>query len=448
MDGLTGRDFLTPGRDDDPRREILAGALLAGAFFVGLVGWSAFARMDEAAFAPGMVVVSGHRQSVQAPDGGVISALDVREGDKVTAGQLLVEFAPAVEGANERALTARVLQLKAELARLDAEELGRSTIVWPVEFSQLDAKDRPLAEQAMQIETRTLAVDNGASSAKRGALQQRIAQAGQQQLGYQRQLAANQAQQQLNVEELKGVRDLAAQGYAPQTRVRALEQSGAGLQGEAGAQLAAIAQLKASQAETRMQIGQADSERAQQLAEERRRTQDALEQLEPDLQTARAKLQRTQLRAPTSGSVVGLAINTIGGVVQPGQHLMEIVPSQRPLVVEAQISPRDAGDVKVGQRGDVRQAPSADGQAHVLHGVVSRLSPDAVVDERTGQTYFVADVAISQAELDRFKGREDQEAEFHPGAPVEVILPLRKRTALQYWTEPLFQSLWRSLHER
>jgi HlyD family secretion protein len=345
-------------------------------------------------------------------------------------------------------LTTRAIELEAELARLDAEALGRASLVRPAEFDTLDARDQLLANQALAMEQRALSADYGASNARRGALRQRIAEFQQQQLGYQRQLAANQQQQRLNDDELKGVKDLAAQGYAPQTRVRALEHSAAGLQGDAGAQMATIAQLRASEAEARMQMVQGDSERTQQLAEERRRTQDALQQLAPSLQAARTKLQRTQVRAPVSGSVVGLSVNTMGGVVAAGQKLMEIVPDHQPLVVETQLAPRDAGDVRVGQPSDVRQAPSRDGRARVLHGVISRLSPDAIVDERTGQAYFVADVAVSQAELDRAASPGGSAAQFHPGAPVEVIIPLRRRTALQYWLEPLTQSFWGSLHER
>ncbi len=435
-----------PATPDNPRREILLGGAVAAAFFVGLMGWASFARMDAATYAPGVVVVSGHRQPVQSRDGGVVSALRVKEGDHVKAGQVLVEFAPAEAIAEERALTERVIGLKIQMARLEAEQLGQSHIVMPAEFAGLSGDDRALADHAMAMESHALISESGADAARHGTLREREAEAAQQIIGNQRQLQANASQQTLNTEELKGMRELAARGYAPQTRVRALEQSAASLQGDAGAQTAEIARLKAVTDETRLESLQGDNERARQISDEIRKAQQDLQSAEPELQVAREKLARTEAKAPVSGSVVSLTINSVNGVVAPGQKMMEIVPDQLPMVVEAQVAPRDANDLKVGQATQVRFSALHSRNMPILHGQLTRVSADSVIEERTGRAYFTADVTVPRSELALIGGPGEDNA-LRPGMPVDVVVPLRKRTALQYWFEPLTQTFWRSFHE-
>jgi HlyD family type I secretion membrane fusion protein len=441
---IIGSDGSKP---EDPRRDIFLGGAVAAAFFVGLVGWAAFARMDAATNATGVVAVSGHRQAVQSRDGGIISALHVKEGQYVHAGDVLIEFAPAEVLAEERALTERVIDLQAELARLDAQQAGQSTMAAPPEFAGLTGEDRAIADRAMAAQQRALLAETGADAARHAVQRQRIAEAGQQELGYERQLAANHRQHELNAEELSGMRELAAKGYAPQTRVRALEGAAASLDGEAGAQTAEVARLKAFAGETRLATLQADEERAQQTAADIRRAQADLQQVAPQLRTAREQLKRTQLAAPVSGAVVGLTANTVGGVAGAGQRLMDIVPDKLPLIIEAQVAPRDANDLKVGQAAQVRLEAASAHNMPVLHGSVSRVSADSVVDEHSGRAYFTADVVVPRAELALLSNADGQDSALRPGMPVDVIVPLRKRTALQFWLEPLSQRFWRSFHE-
>ncbi|QUD86481.1 HlyD family type I secretion periplasmic adaptor subunit [Phenylobacterium montanum] len=449
MSGITASSFWTAlsapsPSPDNPRREILLGSVAAAVFFVGLCGWAAFARMDAATNASGVVVVSGHRQSVQSRDGGIVSSLRVKEGDHVQAGQVLVEFAPAEAIAEERALTERVIGLKAQIARLEAEQMGAASITAPAEFASLSADDKVIAEHAMALEAHALASSRGADAARRGTLNQRQAEAEQQIIGYQRQLAANARQQQLNADELKGMKELAARGYAPATRVRALEQSAAGLEGDAGSQAAEIARLNAVRGEARLESLQGDNERARQISDEMHRAQADLQANEPQLQAARDRLKRTEAVAPVSGAVTGLTVNTVGAVVAQGQRLMEVVPDKLPLVIEAQVAPRDANDLKVGQETQVRFTAVHGRNVPILHGQLTRISPDSVVEERTGRAYFVADITVPQSELALIG---DKGEALRPGMPADVVVPLRKRTALEYWLEPLTQTLWRSFHE-
>jgi len=318
--------------------------------------------------------------------------------------------------------------------------------VRPDSFVGLSPEDQVIADQALAMETRALRAAYGADAARRALMRQHAAEAGQQIDGYQQQLAANARQLALNDEELRGTQQLAAKGYAPITRVRALERSAASLQGDAGAQAAEVARLRSVAGESRLELAQTENERIQQIGDEVRRAQDDLQQVTPQLSVAREHLDQTRVRAPVSGAVVSLTVNTVNGVVAPGQKMMEIVPDKLPLVVEAQVTPRDANDLKVGQATQVRFTSIHTRKAPILHGQLTRVSADSVVDERTGHAYFTADVTVPQGELDKLAD-VGEDSTLRPGMPVDVIVPLRKRTALQYWLEPLTQSLWRSFRE-
>jgi HlyD family secretion protein len=432
-------------RPEDPRRDILLGGAVAAAFFVGLCGWAAFARMDAATYAQGVVAVSGHRQTVQSRDGGVISALHVKEGQSVRAGDVLVEFAPNEALAEERALTERVIDLQAELARLYAEQGGQASFAAPAEFAGLGARDKALADAAMLSQQRAMSAEIGARSARHAVEQQRLAETSQQIAGYQRQLDANHHQHELNAQELAGMKELAAKGYAPQTRVRSLEGAAASLDGDAGAQTAEIARLKDVAGETRLTGVQADQEQAQQTADEIRRAESDLQQVTPQWRAAREQLRRTQVTAPVSGAVVGLDVNTVGGVVTPGQRLLDIVPDKAALVIEAQVAPRDADDLRIGQQTQVRLEAAGARNLPILHGTLTRISADSIVDAHTGRAYFTADVTVPRSDLAQLS--REGEASLKPGMPADVVVPLRKRSALQFWLEPLSQRLWRSFHE-
>jgi HlyD family secretion protein len=153
------------------------------------------------------------------------------------------------------------------------------------------------------------------------------------------------------------------------------------------------------------------------------------------------------MRAPVAGIIVGLHVNTVGGVIRPGEAVMDIVPEGQDLIVEAQIRPEDADDLRPGQTSEVRITAFSGRAMPMLEGSVQRISADRFVDERSGQAYFLVNVAVAQSELEQYAGDAGIEAQLRPGLPAEVVVPTRKRTALQYLLEPLNQSLWRSFRE-
>ena len=430
----------------DPARDIRVGLIIAALFFIGLLGWAAFARLDAAAVAPGRLAVSGQRQTVQHRDGGVVSEILVREGDKVREGQILIRLAGAEVRAQERALAGQTITLLAQRARLQAEQEGRASIVPPPEFAELTGIDRIDATRALQVQQGQLRTRAAVLSAQRGVIGQRTSQAASQGQGYSRQVAATNEQLRLVDEELAALREVAEKGFVSKTRVRALERQKAELEGQRGQFAATVAQTGSQQGETRIQILEAQSTYNERIATELRDVENALADARPKWAAARDQLARIDIRAPATGTVVGLTVFTRGGVIAPGQKLMDIVPDKAPLTVEARLSAADGDDVRAGQKAFVRFATLHESSLPALNGVVTRVSADALTDERTGETFYTAEIAVPLSELnkiDELRGSDTLRA----GIPVGIEIPLRKRTALAYAFEPLTQAFRRSFTE-
>lgn len=446
MHPVAGHVVSLEERDDDPRRELRTGGAISFLFFVVILGWAAFVPLDAGVHATGAIAVSGNRQAVQHREGGVVTAIHVKEGANVRQGQVVVEMAAPDLQATERALTSDYLTLLAQRARLMAERMG-TRIMPPPEFARLSGEDRILANEAMQLQIAQFQTRAAALAAQQSVLGQKSRQLAEQQSGYVQQRSAALEQQRLIADELKGIRELQQKGFAPMTRVRALERAQAELGGNAAAMAAETARAAEGMGETRMQAISLSRSLSESIATDLRDTQAKLAEVLPKLIAAREELRRTKVRAPASGQVVGLSVFTVGGVVAPGQKIMEIVPENRSLVLQAQIAPNDADDIFPGQKAQVRFLSVHDRTLPLLAGKVRLVSADSFTDERTGQSYFTAEVLVPPEELARVR-RALGNGQLRPGLPVEVVIPVRKRTALQYLLEPLTGSLWRSFREQ
>ncbi len=426
---------------DAPRRELMLGGGILLAFFVLFLGWAAFAPLDAGAYAQGQIAVSGNRQAVQHREGGVVGSLHVAEGDTVRQGQVLLTLTSGELRATERGVAGQVYALLAQRARLVAERDGLATIPVPAEFADLAPADAALAQESLRIQRLQFQARRSGRTTETGVLGQRIAQLNEQIAGYERQIAANQEQRRLIEDELAGMRSLAERGYAPLTRVRALERAAAQLDGELGSLRAQIARSREAVGETRLQMSGVTTRMGEDVADQLRQIDVQLNELRPRLAELRAQIARSEVKAPVSGQVVGLTIFTEGGVIQPGQTLMEIVPDDASQVIVAQISPTDIDNLKVGQTTEVRFPGLRERNPPVIHGRVTRISADSFTVEESGASYFRAEIVVPAAEMEKL-GRTA--SSLRPGAPVEVVVLLRKRTALAYLLEPLTNNLWRS----
>ncbi|WP_125256020.1 HlyD family type I secretion periplasmic adaptor subunit [Brevundimonas fluminis] len=437
----TPRDGLT----DVPRMELRIGLAVVFAFFVLFLGWAAFYPLDAGAYATGQVAVSGNRQAVQHRDGGVVTALHVAEGDTVKAGQVLVEVAGGELQATERGLAGQVLALLAQRSRLIAERDGLGAVPTPPEFADLPPEDVPLADEALALQRRQFGARSSGRSTERGVLSQRVSQLEQQQAGFQRQLTANAEQRRLIEDELADVRRLAEQGYAPLSRVRALEREVARLAGEDGNLRAQIARIGEQIGETRLQMASVGTTLNEDVADQLKNVEVQLNELQPRLASVRAQIARNQIRAPADGQVVGLTIFTPGGVIQAGQTLMEIVPDDASPVIVAEIAPTDVDNLAIGQTTQIMFPGLREGSPPRLEGRVTRISADVLSDPQSGRRWFRTEIVVPEAEVKKL-GRAASAV--RPGAPVEVVVLTRKRTALQYLFEPLLRGLWRSGSEQ
>lgn len=434
--------------NDNPWREGRMGVVVLAIFF-GVFGlWAALAPLDAGVVAVGEVIVSGNRQVVQHREGGVISRVAVSEGDHVEQGQVLIELSAVELQAQERALAGQAIELEASRERLIAEASRSDRVQRPASWESLPPEyvtlaDAILARHQDELRARRSAVwaQTGVQGERQGQLSARIT-------GYQEQIAAIDQQNALITEELNGLRTLAQEGFAAETRVRSVERTQAELTGRRAELAGLIEQSRGGIGEARMQSVSIREDRAQLIAQELRVAETQLGDLTPRLHAVRTQLEASRVRAPASGVVVGLSFFNEGAVIGPGEHILEIVPDEQDMVMRVHIRPLDADNVAVGQAVNVRLAAFEGRQMPYLRGAVSRISADRFEDERSGAHYFVAEVRAPSTELQRLSdAMGGRDLRLSPGLPVEVVIPLRKRTALQYLLEPLSQAVWRSFRE-
>lgn len=439
-------EFVPDTNAGDPDREIRTGAAIAIAFFLVFLGWAALIPLDAGVTAVGQIAVLGNRQTVQHKDGGIVTAIHVREGQHVKAGDVLIELSAPELKAAERALTSDYLTLLVQRSRLLAERAGQHDFAPPPEFATLTPEDRAIGDQVMQFQRSEMHARSGAVSAQQSVLGQRASQLVQQQSGYTQQRASLIEQQRLIGEELDGLKKIAEKGFASMNRVRELERQEAQLKGQQAEMESEYARAGEGIGETKMQSLSVSRERLEQIEADLKDTQSKLSETLPKLVATREQLEHSLVRAPVTGQVVGLDVFTIGGVVAPGQKLMDIVPDGRELVIQAQLKPTDADDAFPGQKAQIRFASVHDRSLPLFTGIVRTVSADSFTDEKTGRSYFKTEIVVPEAELNRVRSVLGS-GELRPGLPVEAVLKVRKRTALQYLIEPLSGALWRSGHE-
>ena len=438
---LVGRLF--PVHDtpiDDPRRELRIGIIVAFAFFVLFLGWAAFAPMNAAAFAPGQLQVSGQRQSVQHREGGTIVAIHVREGQKVRAGEVLIELKGDEVRAQDQALASQMLNLVAQRYRLEAEQLGAPSISWPASFEGVEATKDEVAA-AIALQEKEFTARQTLLSAQSQVLAEQAAQARATAGGYGSEVASSADQARLIDEEIESLKPVAEKGFVSKSRIRALERAKAELDGQRGQARAGAGEAQLAAGADRLKQLENEKTYRERAAGELRDVIFAIDEIAPKYQAAREQTRELEIRAPVTGTVVGLNVFTVGGVIAAGQKLMDIVPDHANLVIEARISPDDVDDVAVGESAEVRFTGLHDRGLPLLSGVMTRLSADAFTDEKTGQSFYTAEFEVAESEIAKIRAVRGASFRLRAGSPAQVTIPVRKRTALQYAFEPLLGAM-------
>jgi len=428
---------------DDPSPELRIGAIVAVLFFVLFVGWAAFAPMDAAAFAAGQLQVSGQRQSVQHRDGGVVAAIHVREGQMVHAGDVLIELKGDEIRAQERALASQLLNLFAQQHRLEAEQAGASSVVWPSSFDGVDASSAQIAG-AIALQDREFSARRTLLAAQSQVFIQQAAQAQETAGGYSSQARSSAEQEKLIEEELNSLKPVAEKGFVSMSRIRSLQRAQAELAGERGQARAGAGEANLSAGAERLRELEAEKTYRERASDELKDVVFQIDELSPKYQAAREEVRQLDIRAPVTGTVVGLNVFTVGGVVGAGQKLMDVVPEHASLVVAARILPDDVDDIAVGRSAEVRFSGLHDRGLPLLSGVMTRLSPDVLTDEKTGESFYTAEFEVPESEIAKVEAIRGPRFQLRPGSPVQVTIPIRKRTALQYAFEPLVDAMHRS----
>jgi HlyD family secretion protein len=422
--------------------ELRVGGIVAGAFFLGFMGWASFIPLDAAATAEGIVAVAGNRQAVQHRDGGIVTELNVQEGQMVMEGDLLLQISASELVAQERGLSGEAISLQAQRARLLAERAGAARLGRPVELMNLSDEDQALADEAMASQQLLFDTRRSSRINERNVLEQRIRQHNEQIAGISHQQVSNELQKQLMGEELEGLQKLVPSGYVSVNRVRAMEREVANLDGRDGSLRSDAARLTEAIGEARLGIISIDRRTQEEIATELRDLQVRLDEVLPRLNATRQQIARATVRAPATGQVVALKVFTEGGVVIAGDTLMEIVPSDRSLVIEAKAAPTDADDLTIGMTTQIRFPALQEKDLPIIEGQISKISADSFEDQRTGTHYFEIEVMVPLESLEKLKEfRAD--GGIRAGLPAQVVVPLRKRTALGYLLEPLSSTFWK-----
>lgn len=409
---------------------------------VGCVGgWAAWASIHGAVIAPATVVVETNAKKVQHAEGGIVSELLVKEGDRVQSGQLLVKLDETDTQANLAIINAQLHELLARQARLLAERDAGAGITFPPDLAA--RRDEAKIRAILDGQDKLFAARRKAVHGEKEQLEQRISQIEDEIEGLKAQRAAKQKQISLIGRELEGLRDLQDKGLVQLPRVLALEREQARLEGEYGQLTSDIARAGGRIGEAKLRIIQIDQDVLKEILSDLRDAQGKIAELLERRVAAETRLRRTEVRSPKSGFVHQLDVHTVGGVIRAGEPVMVIIPERDALVLEALVEPQYIDQVGVGQTASVRLSAFDQRTTPELTGEVIRVSADLMQDKATGAPYYAVRIGLAPSELERLRGKS-----LKPGMPAEAFIQTEARTAISYLFKPLTDQIMKAFRER
>ena len=424
----------------DFRKPVLTGTMVVVVFFVVLGSWSALAKISSAAIALGEMSVVSNRKTIQHLEGGIVEHIHVQEGSRVEEGQILIQLSTTQPQANLDQLQARYLAVSAREARLLAERDLKDEISFPLFL--LEQKDDLETAEVISGETNIFLARKESLNSHRAILRQRIAQFKEEIEGLSGEVAAADKQLELLADEIGSMQGLVDKKVLSKQRLLELKREEADVHGEQNRDQALIARARQNIAEQELQILELDSERSNEVVAELRDLQTLLYELQEKINAAKDVLARTDIVSPMAGTVVNLQIHTKGGVIGSREPLLDIVPAEDKLIVNAQVLPKDIDVVREGLEARVRLLAFNQRDMLPLMGSVTLVSADRFVDDRTGLTYYLTKVELTENEVEG-----ENLPEIYPGMQVEVMIVTGQRTALSYLLEPLTRSIRRAFRE-
>lgn len=430
----TGERFQTT-----PALRVSAAVLLS---FLAVFGaWAAFVPLESAVIASGVVAVESKRKKVQHLEGGILEQIAVRDGDQVKAGQVLAVLNQTDSAAALGVLMSEHDATLALESRLLAEIGESDGLTYPSEL--LARREMPSAKAAMDGQSKLFAQRRQSLDSQIAILNNRRGQHLEIVAGLQAQLASVGGQSDLIAQEQTATETLYVQGLSTLPRLLALKRARTSLSGQRGELIASIAENKLKASEIDMQILNLKNERSDKSATELRDVQKRRFELAERIKAAKGLLSRTTITAPADGIVVAATIHSPGQVIRGGDTLMEIVPQNDNLVIEAQLKPDDADNVRPGIPANVRLIAFKTKFQPVVEGKVRAVSADRLVDPHTGAAYYQAEIEVERTLVAAALGHDT----LQPGLPAEVMINLGSHTALEYLVAPLNRRLQHAMRE-
>ena len=435
------QDQPQPATDDTGLRLLGIGLVLA--IFVGLGGWAATAPLNSAADAPGQVTIENYRKTVQHLEGGIIRRIWVKDGDWVKQGQPLLTLDDTQFRAQLEVLRGQLLITLAREARLVALRDGLPEIRFPQEL--LRARTDSRGAEAMRVQTQTFHARRLALENETRLYQEQIGQLRAKVEGIQSQKVSRELLQKSYEGELADYRRLLADGYTEKQTVRELERKYADSVGQNGDLQSSLAAVALQISETELKSLQLNKELQREVVAELAEVQSQLFELREKIHALEETVDRSVVRAPDSGKIMGLTVHTLGGVIAPGHPILEIVPQNEKLLIEAKVSPIDIDRVKAGQTAEIRFSVFKAKALPRIEGRVLSLSADSLVAETPPHApYYLARLEVSPAGL-AVLARLD--LELLPGMPAEALINTGRRTFFEYLSDPVRDSFSRAFIE-
>jgi len=421
-------------------RTLAFGWITIGILFGGFGTWASVAPLTSAAIAPGTVVVDSNRKSVQHLEGGVIREILVRDGDVVEAGQVLLRL----DGASIRAALASLQPMlttnEAQKGRLRAEREGLDVILFSEDLVAEAERDVATA-QILAGQQRVFETRRNALLGEKALNANRLAQSRQRLEGLQRQLEVKQREMALMGKEWADQRTLFSKGYTTRRQVADAQRTVQRLESEYADLYSKVEETKVLVERYELEDSQIHRNFVEQVENELYKSEQESYQLLERMRAIQDQYTRLDVRAPVSGVVVNMVAHTVGGVVAPGSLILDIVPRNDKLMIEAQVRPSDVDGVKADLAADVR-FPAFDGtEIPRLNGMVTTVSADRLIGSG-GIAYFLVRVQVDESELARLGGRT-----LIPGMPAEVLINKSERTLLNYLLAPLLHGVWTAFRE-
>lgn len=419
-----------------PRRIGLAAVMVFVAFFGG---WSVIAPLASAALAPGVVSPDGSRKAIQHLEGGIVRTIHVREGVRVATGAPLVTLDDTRAKALHAEIRERMLYLLATEARLEAERTDAAEITFP---QVLTDASLPGAEKIVEAQRQLLLSRRATHQGREKILRSRVRQLEEQNTGLTQVIAAQDEQIALIDEEIEASQQLLDRGLERKPKVLALRRARADLSAEKATNRARIAENEQAMGEAQLQLLTLTEERHERVNAEIADVRRMLSELRGQLPSREDILARTVIRAPIDGTIMNVRATTESGVVQPGEVLLEIVPDEAQLIIDARVRPTDIERVHPGMSARVMLTAYRQRTLPLIHGTLRSISADALLDERTGESFFLAKVEVSTEDLAKL-----DDIELVPGMPAEIMLLDGERSLVDYLLSPILDSARRSLRE-